>query len=321
MKNFFHNLSRRLPMKEFTLSTFDNTDIACYLWDDVADPIAVVQIAHGMGEHCGRYDDFAKFLNANGYMVIAEDHRGHGKTSGYDNRGIVEGDSYNDTVSDMIALTNYAEKKYKLPVVLFGHSYGSFLTQAYIERNGENIVGAILSGSAYMNTGLVAFGRFIAKVQELFFGPKKPANLIAKLSFGAYDKQFKSENQPFAWLTRDVEVVKKYIADEFCGAAYTMSIGFQKSFFCGLKTVYTEEALESIPKTLPIMVASGDKDPVGSNGAMVSRLYEEYKSRGIEDLTIKLYPDARHEILNELNKDEVYADFLAFIKRVTVKEA
>jgi len=172
-----------------------------------------------------------------------------------------------------------------------------------------------------MNTGLVAFGRFIAKCQELIFGPKKPANLIAKLSFGAYDKQFKSENQPFAWLTRDVETVKKYIADEFCGAAYTMSIGFQKSFFCGLKTVYTEEALESIPKTLPILISSGDKDPVGTNGAMVKRLYEEYKSRGIADLSIKLYPDARHEILNEINKDEVYADFLAFIKRVTVKEA
>ena len=307
-------------MKEFTLSTFDNSEIACYLWDDVAKPIAVVQIAHGMGEHCGRYNDFAEFLNKNGFMVIAEDHRGHGKTSGYDNRGIVEGDSYNDTVSDMIALTNYVEKKYKLPVVLFGHSYGSFLSQAYIERNGDRIMGAILSGSAYMNTAQVAFGRVVAKLQQAFFGGKKPAKLIAKLSFGAYDKQFKTENQPFAWLTRDKEVVKKYLEDEFCGGAYTMSIGFQKSFFCGLKTVYTDEALNSIPKTLPVLLASGDKDPVGGNGALVSKLYEEYKARGLTDLAIKLYPEARHEILNELNKDEVYADFLAFIQRVTAKE-
>ena len=306
-------------MKEFSLNTFDNSEIACYLWDDVAEPIAVVQIAHGMGEHCGRYDAFAKYLNANGYMVIAEDHRGHGKTSGYDNRGIVEGDSYNDTVSDMIALTNYAEKKYKLPVVLLGHSYGSFLSQAYIERNGENIAGVILSGSAYMNTGAVAFGRVVAKLQQAFLGGKKPANLIAKLSFGAYDKQFKSENQPFAWLTRDVDVVKTYLADEFCGGAFTMSIGFQKSFFYGLKTVYTQEALESIPKDLPVLISSGSEDPVGGNGKLVTKLYDEYKAHGLSDVTIKLYPEARHEILNEINKDEVYADFLAFIQRVTAK--
>jgi len=308
-------------MKEFALSTFDNSEIWCYLWDDVTDPIAVVQIAHGMGEHCGRYDDFAKFLNSNGFLVIAEDHRGHGKTSGYDNRGIVEGDSYNDTVSDMIALTNYVEMKYKLPVVLIGHSYGSFLSQAYIERNGDKIVGAILSGSAYMKTAAVGFGRLVAKIQQFFCGPKKPANLIAKLSFGAYDKQFKEENQPFAWLSRDKEVIKNYLDDEFCGGAFTMSIGFQKSFFYGLKTVYTDAALESIPKDLPVLISSGDKDPVGGNGTLVTKLYENYKARGLTDVTLKLYPDARHEILNEINKEEVYADFLAFIKRVSQKEA
>lgn len=305
-------------MEEFNLISFDGTDIHCYMWNDVENPKAVIQIAHGMGEHCGRYDDFASFLNKNGYIVIAEDHRGHGKTCGYEKRGIVEGDSYNDTISDMIALTNnYAVKKYKLPVVLVGHSYGSFLSQGYIERNGEALAGVILSGSAYMNTAQVAFGRVVASIQDLIFGGEKPANLIAKLSFGAYDKQFKEENQPFAWLTRDKEVIKAYIADEFCGAAYNMSIGFQKSFFYGMKTVYRPESLKAIPKSLPVFIASGDKDPVGGNGALVSRLYEEYKALGLTDLDIKLYPDARHEILNELNKDEVYADFLAFIDKVT----
>lgn len=308
-------------MEEFTIISFDGTDIACYMWNEVEHPVAVVQIAHGMGEHCGRYDDFASFLNKNGFIVIAEDHRGHGKTCGYDNRGIVEGDSYNDTISDMIALTGYAQKKFKLPIVLVGHSYGSFLSQGYIERNGEALAGVILSGSAYMNTAQVAFGRVVAKLQNAIFGGKKPAKLIGKLSFGAYDKQFKNENQPFAWLTRDKEVVQKYIADEFCGAAFDMSIAFQKSFFYGLKTVYQPAALGRIPKDLPIFIASGDKDPVGGNGSLVSKLYEEYKSLGIADLDIKLYPDARHEILNELNKEEVYADFLAFIKRVTAKDA
>ena len=304
-------------MEEFSIISFDGADIVCYQWSDVENPIAVVQIAHGMGEHCGRYDDFASFLNKNGFIVIAEDHRGHGKTCGYENRGIVEGDSYNDTISDMIALTGYAQKKFKLPIVLLGHSYGSFLSQGYIERNGDALAGVILSGSAYMNTAQVAFGRIVAKIQNAVFGGKKPAKLIGKLSFGAYDKQFKEENQPFAWLTRDKEVVKKYIADEFCGAAFDMSIAFQKSFFYGLKTVYLPESLNRIPKSLPVLISSGDKDPVGGNGALVTRLYEEYKALGLSDLDIKLYPDARHEILNEINKDEVYADFLAFIKRVT----
>ena len=305
-------------MEEFNLISFDGTDIHCYMWNDVENPKAVVQIAHGMGEHCGRYDDFASFLNKNGYIVIAEDHRGHGKTCGYEKRGIVEGDSYNDTISDMIALTNnYAIKKYKLPVVLVGHSYGSFLSQGYIERNGDALAGVILSGSAYMNTAQVAFGRLVASIQNAIVGGEKPANLIAKLSFGAYDKQFKEEKQPFAWLTRDKEVVKKYIADEFCGAAFNMSIAFQKSFFYGMKTVYRPESLKAITKELPVLIASGDRDPVGGNGALVSRLYEEYKALGLTDLDIKLYPDARHEILNELNKDEVYSDFLAFIERVT----
>lgn len=303
-----------------TFVSFDDTEIAYYTWNQVENPVGVVQIAHGMGEHCGRYNDFASFLNKNGYIVIAEDHRGHGKTCGYDNRGIVEGDSYNDTISDMIALTNMSVKKYKLPIVLIGHSYGSFLSQGYIERNGDALAGVILSGSAYMNTFLVGLGRVIATVQNFIFGGKKPAKLIGKLSFGAYDKQFKEENQPFAWLTRDKEVVKKYIEDEFCGAAFDMSIGFQKSFMCGMKTINKPEALAAIPKELPIFIASGDKDPVGGNGELVTRLYEEYKNLGLTDLNIKLYPDARHEILNEINKDEVYADFLAFIKRVTAKD-
>ena len=309
-------------MEEFTMLSFDGTDIHCYIWDDVADPKAVVQIAHGMGEHCGRYDDFASFLNKNGYIVIAEDHRGHGKTCGYEKRGIVEGDSYNDTITDMINLTNnYANKKFKLPVVLIGHSYGSFLSQGYIERNGDALAGVILSGSAYMDTMQVAFGRLVATIQNAVVGGEKPANLIAKLSFGAYDKQFKEENQPFAWLTRDKEVVKKYIADEYCGAAYNMSIAFQKSFFCGMKTIYRSSALAGIPKSLPVFIASGDKDPVGGNGSLVTRLYEQYLGLGLTDVEMKLYPDARHEILNEINRDEVYADFLAFIDRVTAPKA
>ncbi|NCA67124.1 MAG: alpha/beta hydrolase [Clostridia bacterium] len=303
-------------MKEFKLKSFDGTEIACYLWDEVKKPIGIVQIAHGMGEHCPRYDHFATYLNNNGYIVIADDHRGHGKTCGYDNRGIVEGDSFGDTISDMIHLTAYAKEKYKLPLLLLGHSYGSFLSQGYIQKNGANIAGVVLSGSAYMNIPLTKIGKAIAMIQAYLFGNDKPAKLIGKMSFGAYDKPFAAEKQAFAWLSRDPEVSKKYIADPFCGARFAMSLGFQVSFFKGLGKIYTLDGLNAIPKTLPVLIVSGDKDPVGADGKLVTRLYEEYKTLGLAKTEFKLYPEARHEILNETNKEEVYSDILSFINKV-----
>lgn len=315
-------------MKEFKLKSFDATEIACYVWDEVKNPVAVVQIAHGMGEHCPRYDHFATFLNSNGYIVIADDHRGHGKTCGYDKRGIVDGDSFNDTISDMIKLTEYAKDKYNLPIILLGHSYGSFLSQGYIQRNAQNIKGVVLSGSAYMDLPLTKMGKIIAAVQTYLFGADKPAKLIGKMSFGAYDKPFKDEKQKFAWLTRDAEVSKKYLADPFCGGRFNMSLGFQLSFFKGLGKLYTKEGLNAIPKDFPVMIVSGDKDPVGGNGKFVTMLFEKYTEIGLKNIKFKLYPDARHEILNEINKDEVYADVLGFFngifgakKEVEVAEA
>jgi len=225
-------------------------------------------------------------------------------------------DCFNDTVTDMIQLTDYAKDKYKLPVVLLGHSYGSFLAQSYIQRNGENIAGVVLSGSAFMGTTLVKLGRIIAEVQNYFYGPDKPAKLIAKMSFGAYDKPFAAEKQKFAWLSRDPEVSKKYLADPYCGGHFVMSIGFQLSFFKGLGTLYTDAGLNAIPQELPILVISGDKDPVGGNGKLVTMLYEKYKAVGLKNTEFKLYPDARHEILNETNKDEVYADVLSFVNKM-----
>ncbi len=302
-------------MKEFKLKSFDGTEIFCYAWDEVKKPIAVVQIAHGMGEHCARYDHFASFLNSNGYIVVADDHRAHGKTCGYDNRGIADGDCFNDTISDMINLTKYAKDKYKLPVLLLGHSYGSFLSQGYIQKNAANIAGVVLSGSAYMNIPLTKVGKIIAIVQAYLFGNDKPAKLIAKMSFEAYDKPFAAEKQKFAWLSRDADVSKKYIADPFCGAHFAMSLGFQVSFFKGLGKLYTPKGLAAIPKELPILIVSGDKDPVGGDGKLVTRLYEEYKALGLSKAEFKLYADARHEILNETNKDEVYGDVLSFINK------
>jgi alpha-beta hydrolase superfamily lysophospholipase len=263
-----------------------------------------------MAEHARRYDDFAAFLNKNGFLVFADDHRAHGNSVKKGGLGYAEGDVFEDTVKDEIFITDYLAETYKLPVVVVGHSYGSFLTQRYIECDGK-AAGVLLSGSACMAGALLNVGNTIANCQSKIFDGKKKAKLLDGMSVGGYDKKFKKEKTKFAWLSRDTAVGKKYFFDEHCG--FTMSIAFYKSFFNGLKTVYQPENLAKIAKDQKLAIFSGTADPVGGkNAVLVKKLYEQYKALGLSP-ALKLYDNARHEILNETNKSEVYADFLAAI--------
>lgn len=305
-------------MKYVKFESFDKTIIQCYLWDEARNPKAVVQIVHGMAEHARRYDDFAQFLNKNGYIVFADDHRAHGNTEKETSLGYHAGDIFNDSVKDEIAITKYLKETYSLPVVIVGHSYGSFLTQNYIQKNSNEIAGAILSGSAYMKGALVSLGLFVANLNGLVAKKNKKSELLNKLSFGAYNKPFKKDGTEFAWLSRDKEQVKKYIFDNQCG--YVMSVGFYKSFFKGLKGTYSDEGLNAIRKDLPIAIYSGSQDPVGNSGKLVKKLFEMYKGLNIEKVDMKIYENARHEILNETNNKEVYADFLKSIDGFITKK-
>lgn len=300
-------------MKEIIFEGYKNYPLNLAVWDEVDNPKGVVQLLHGMAEHIGRYDDFALFLNSKGYIVLGDDHRGHGKTCGVDNLGKVpEGDCFFDTVQDELLITRYASEKYKLPVIVFGHSYGSFLTQSYIQKGSASIAGAVLCGSACQNGLDVKAGRIISNIQCSLLGKDKPAKLIKKLSFGAYDAQFITENKEFAWGNRDEEQRVKYLNDSMCNA--TLSLGFYKSFFKALCKIYRSKNLSNIRKDLPLFIVSGDNDPVGGNGKLVSKLYNKYIDAGLANVSMKLYAGARHEILNEINKDEVYADVLDFVE-------
>jgi len=301
-------------MKTEKFKSFDGTVLQCYLWDNVRNAKGVVQISHGMAEHARRYDDFANYLNQNGFIVFADDHRAHGMTSTKQSakgvKGYHKGNIYFDTVQDECAITKMLKDRYNLPVIYLGHSYGSMVGQRYIEEC-KDYTGAVLSGSAMMKGAILSTGAAVANLQYKTLGGEKTGKLLDKLSFGNYNKPFKADKIPFAWLSRDKEQVKKYILDEQCGNV--MSIAFFKFFLCGLKESYKKENLAKIDVNKPIAIFSGDKDPVGGNGKLVNKLYNQYKTLGVKDLSLKLYPDARHEILNEVNRGEVYADFLARI--------
>lgn len=304
-------------MKYIKFTSFDGTILQAYLWDEVKQVKGVVQISHGMAEHARRYDDFAKYLNANGYIVFADDHRAHGNSEKKADIGYHDGDIFGDTVKDEVFITEYLTKKYGLPVVYLGHSYGSFLGQAYMQNENRS-AGAVLSGSARQPGVIVAAGKAGANMVTAVAGAKKKGKFMDKLSFGSFNKPFKKEGHEFAWLSRDVDQVKKYCYDEQCG--YVMANAFYKYFMNGLSEIYKPENLAKIDKNKPIYIFSGENDPVGGKKAVnVKKLEAMYKGLGVNDVTMKIYPQCRHEILNEVNNKEVYADMLDAINKICSK--
>lgn len=297
-------------MKKLTIKGKDNFDIGIDLWDEVENPIGCVQISHGMAEHPDRYDDFAKFLNSNGFIVAADDHRGHRRGAYNGVKGLVNGDSWNQTIDDLDCLCDYLKNTYNLPILLFGHSYGSFLSQCFIERYSDKLVGCVLSGTSHMKNALTKTGKCVAGLMKTLQGGSKPGKLIDKLSFGEYNKPFLDQGQEFAWLSRDKEQVQKYIDDEDCG--YVLCNDYYYYFLKGIQKLYGKDA-ESIRKDFPILIAVGSKDPVSSNAKNAYKLCDFYKKIGLNP-QMKVYEDARHEILNETNNKEVYNDILNFIK-------
>ena len=298
-------------MEQFAIKSHDKLSLSCRLWADVETPKGVLQITHGMAEYIMRYDRFAKFMNENGYIVFGNDLRAHGETAGNPNRvgKVLEGDLFTDTLNDQIFLTKYLEKKYpNLPIFLMGHSYGSFLTQKYIQEC-HIPKAVILMGTAHQKNILTAFGKQVAKITCKCKGQDAPAKLIAKLSFDSYAKQFKEG----AWITRDHEIAKSYYADEYCNVVF--SAGFYKSFFTNLRKLYTKENLSKIPKDLPLFLIAGEADPVGGKGKMVKKLHKCYQENGLTNTSITLYQDMRHEILNEIDYQEPQNDILAFINQ------
>lgn len=285
----------------------DGKALSLAVWDGVENARGVVQILHGMAEHIGRYDDFARYLNENGYIVVGDDHRAHGLTD-EDALGIASEDLFERTVLDEREITDSLKKRYGLPVVIFGHSYGSFLTQRYLQLGDNGIAAAVLCGSALMKGVAVRAGLLIAKAKY-----KKHRNeegkIFAKLTFAGYDKKIGEGKS--CWLNRDKAEVEKYKSDKLCG--YTCSVGFYRWFFEGLKTIAGNKTV--LRSDFPLMIISGESDCVGGCGKLVRALAEGYEKQKLSPV-LKLYEGARHEILNELNKAQVYDDIVEFLSTV-----
>ena len=297
-------------MKTDFYESFDKEKLFIYVWDNVENPKGIVQIFHGMAEHAGRYEPFAKFLNKHGYIVVADDHRAHGKTAGNPEKvGIynLTSNLFYDTLIDELRISKALIKEYKLPLYVFGHSYGSFLCQAYIEK-GSYFSKAIICGSALMKDRFdIKMGKLVSILTSKFKGKDAPANLVAKLSFGKYDKQVKTGS----WLNTDENEVKKYYDDPYCGK--TMSAKFYVDFFRTFDWIYKKEHMNKIDKTKLILLISGKDDPVGSMGKSVNNLYKFYLGYDL-NVKMKQYENARHEILNEPIKETVFKDILNFIE-------
>lgn len=302
-----------MSLTNFYFSDSSGKNIYVNKWvDESIVPKAVVQISHGMAEHSLRYDDFAKFLNKHGFIVYANDHRGHGKTSPDELGYMGEGDAFNLILENVNDLTTIIKKENPdLPVYLLGHSMGSFISLRYSQLYGNNIDGLILSGSNGNQKFMFKIGEIIAKREMDKYGPKAKGYKMEKLSFGAFNGYFKPNKTNFDWLTRDENIVNQFIADPLCGNAHSNSYYYY--LLKGLRTNHKKENLEKIPKNLPILIVSGEADPVGLMGKGVKRLYNSLVEIGINSVYIKLYKNARHEILNELNKDEVFYDILKFL--------
>ncbi len=289
-----------LPIKETRKK--DNHTYYYLAWT-IETPANTIVISHGMAEHPARYERFANYLNAQGYNVYAIFHEGHGEVN-KNNLGHFEKTGFNDCVFNLDDLILKIKDKSQ-KIILFGHSMGSFIAQEYLSQFSSHIDGCILCGSSSPNF-TIKIAALIANILYLLPNKNTPSNFMNKLGFGSYNKQFYPARTDFDWLSRDEQEVDKYLNDPYCG--YICTRGFFKSFISAYSKLHKKKKLKNIRKNIPIFIIGGTKDPVSNNGEGLRTLLVRYKENKIEDVTLKLYEDYRHEILNEIEKEIVYYD-------------
>lgn len=273
-------------------------------------PRAVVQLSHGMCEYIGRYKDVAGYLAKNGYAVAGNDHLGHGDTAAGE-YGYFGPDGARHILQDLHAMNQLARKRFPgLPVILLGHSMGSFFARLFAATYPDSIDALVLSGTAGPNPALLG-GILLSRMLSRTKGEKYRSNVIQKIAFGSYLAHIPHPNTPYDWITRDEEIVAAYAKDPRCTFVFTVNAFYE--MFCTLRAVSSDRWAAKLKKTTPVLLFSGDQDPVGDYGKGVCTVERMLRAAGVQDLTLLLYPGGRHEMLNETNRQDVYADLLAWL--------
>ena len=279
-----------------------------------AEPRAIVQIIHGIAEYIDRYDEFMSFLADNGIIAVGTDHLGHGKSIESDEQtGFFAYDNgWDYVVRDEEVLRLAMHENYpELPIIVFGHSMGSFMARTLLIRYPDAFNAAIISGTGNQGAALVNGGLFMGNLVTGLKGAHHYSKFLNNLAIGSYNKIYDNPKTEYDWLSRDEANVQKYIDDPLCG--FIPSCSLFRDMMTGVKFITNKKNLTAMNKDMPVYFMSGDMDPVGECGKGVQKAYNNFLEAGMKDVSIKLYPGGRHEMLNEINKDEVYTDILAWL--------
>jgi alpha-beta hydrolase superfamily lysophospholipase len=286
------------PSARFTYPAKDGLEIVSYRWDPASQPRGAVQLTHGMGEHVLRYSALAGALAKGGLVVYGQDHRGHGATArSADELGQLGPDGWTRLVEDIdLLVSRVRDEQPGLPLVLLGHSMGSFAVQQYLLDHSDRVDAVVLTGTTALD------------LLEPALDLDKPIDLAA------FNAAFEPARTEFDWLSRDEEIVDAYIADPRCG--FGIDTDAAKDMFAGARRMADPGQVAAIRPDLPVYIAAGELDPVNANLALLNVLVDRYRAAGLADVTVRTYPGARHEILNETNRDEVVASILDWIDQV-----
>lgn len=276
-------------------------------------PRAVLQLVHGIAEHIGRYDRFARFMSDHGYLVCAEDHLGHGNTpeNAEDLGYTADKDGWGKMTDNVRALHERIAPQYPgIPYFILGHSMGSFLTRSYLIRYPGTVDACALLGTGQQPESVLKAGLAACRLEQIRLGKRGRSKLLQSLCFGAYNSQFKPNRTESDWVCSVDEVVDAYIADPFCQVMPTVTL--MRDMLTGIRFNQQAENLAKMNKTTPVFFLSGDQDPVGSNGKGVRAAYQSFLDAGCGHVRLKLYPGGRHEMLNEHNWQDVYDELLSW---------
>ena len=305
--------------EELTYDSRDRkTKIHAIRWIPSDKPIAIIQIVHGMQEYVDRYDEFARFMAERGILVAGNDHLGHGgsvhegDTYGY----FCQGDAATVLVRDVHRLKKMNQEEYPgIPVIILGHSFGSFVVREYLTRYGTGIDAAIILGTGMQSLGLVRFAKCLASCIQFFGGPRYRSRLINYIAFGKYLAKIPNAKTKQDWLSHNDTNIDAYVKDPACNFIFTLNRFLTMGEL--VKRTQSGDKIEDIPKDMPILLTSGVEDPVGDYGAGVQKLYELYqKEHHFTKVEIKIYEGFRHELLQETGRQQVFEDQYNWIRKV-----